>query len=165
VTASGRHGGRKGAADEEDEGCCAGTLDTMTHPCCCGWAQTALLLAALRPPLTAAGPEADPAAPPPAGRVAAVMYRSVRHYRVAISPTRPACCPYTPSCSTYAVRALHRHGALRGGVLILARLLRCRPGAARRRGFRDPVPGPTAGRPRTARPRSGSPTPDAPKTG
>ncbi|MFC7216975.1 membrane protein insertion efficiency factor YidD [Streptomyces polyrhachis] len=49
-------------------------------------------------------------------------------------------CSGTPSCSTYAVRALHRHGALRGGRLIPGRLLRCRPGAARRRGFRDPVP-------------------------
>ncbi|MEV8362245.1 membrane protein insertion efficiency factor YidD [Streptomyces niveus] len=50
-----------------------------------------------------------------------------------ISPARPPCCPYTPSCSTYAVKALHRHGALRGGFLVLGRLLRCR-------GRRDPVP-------------------------
>ncbi|WP_328907972.1 membrane protein insertion efficiency factor YidD [Streptomyces sp. NBC_00234] len=72
--------------------------------------------------------------------MAAALYRSVRHYRVAVSPARPACCPYTPSCSTYAVQALHRHGTLRGGWLILVRLLRCRPEVARRRGFRDPVP-------------------------
>ncbi|MFI7140040.1 membrane protein insertion efficiency factor YidD [Streptomyces massasporeus] len=68
--------------------------------------------------------------------MAAAMYRSVRHYRVAVSPTRPPCCPYTPSCSTYAVQASHHHGALRGG----RRLLRCRPGAARRRAYQDPVP-------------------------
>ncbi|MFF3691051.1 membrane protein insertion efficiency factor YidD [Streptomyces sp. NPDC002187] len=68
------------------------------------------------------------------------MYGAVRHYRVAVSPRRPACCPYTPSCSTFAVKALHRHGALRGALLTLGRLLRCRPGAARRRGFHDPVP-------------------------
>ncbi|MFE4976547.1 membrane protein insertion efficiency factor YidD [Kitasatospora sp. NPDC056651] len=53
-----------------------------------------------------------------------------------VSPRRPACCPYTPSCSTYAVRALHRHGALRGARLTVGRLLRCRPGA----GGADPVP-------------------------
>ncbi|MFJ4976713.1 membrane protein insertion efficiency factor YidD [Streptomyces coeruleorubidus] len=68
------------------------------------------------------------------------MYTAVRHYRVAISPTRRACCAYTPTCSTYAVQALHRHGALHGGRLIVTRLLRCRPRAARRRGFHDPVP-------------------------
>ncbi|OKK07001.1 hypothetical protein AMK26_12040 [Streptomyces sp. CB03234] len=83
---------------------------------------------------------ADPAAPRPPGRAAAALYAAVRHYRVTISPTRPPCCPYTPSCSTYAVQALHRHGALRGALLTAARLLRCRPRAARRRGFRDPVP-------------------------
>ncbi|GGZ50949.1 hypothetical protein GCM10010387_51640 [Streptomyces inusitatus] len=134
---------KRNADGEEEEGCCVGTLDTLTHPCCCGGGisgQIASLLFVLRPSLTAVGHSTDPAAPPPAGRVAAAMYRSVRRYRVTVSPTRPACCPYTPSCSTYAVKALHRHGALRGGRLILARLLRCRPAAARRRGFRDPVP-------------------------
>lgn len=132
---------RKGADGEKDEGCCAGTLDTLAHPCCCGGvSQAAMLLTVLRPSLTAAGHGADPAAPPPGGLVSASMYRAVRHYRVAVSPTRPACCPYTPTCSTYAVQALHRHGAVRGGLLILARLLRCRPGAARRRRFHDPVP-------------------------
>lgn len=137
-----RHSQGDDAESEKDEGCCAGTLDTLTHPCCCGgvWTQAALLLAVPRPSLTAAGHGADPAAPVPGGRVASGMYRFVRHYRVAVSPTRPACCPYTPSCSTYAVKALHRHGALRGSRLILARLLRCRPGAARRRGSYDPVP-------------------------
>ncbi|MFV0126245.1 membrane protein insertion efficiency factor YidD [Streptomyces sp. HMX112] len=140
MTRSRKRDRRKDAADAKEEGCCAGACDTLTHPCCWGWTQTALLLAVVCPSLTAAAHGADPAAPTPGGRVAAAMYRSVRHYRVAVSPTRPPCCPYTPSCSTYAVQALHRHGALRGGRLIVARLLRCRPGAARRRGFRDPVP-------------------------
>ncbi|MFE9999831.1 membrane protein insertion efficiency factor YidD [Streptomyces avermitilis] len=53
----------------------------------------------------------------------------------------PACRPYTPSCSTYALKALHRHGALRGGRLVPGRFLRCRLGAARRQGSHDPVPG------------------------
>ncbi|MER6917134.1 membrane protein insertion efficiency factor YidD [Streptomyces sp. NPDC000594] len=141
----GKNRKKKGADGEEEEGCCAGTLDTATHPCCCGGGisgQIYGLFAVLALSLTRAGAGhgADPAAPPPGGRMAAAMYRSVRHYRVAVSPTRPACCPYTPSCSTYAVKALHRHGALRGGRLILARLLRCRPGVARRRGRHDPVP-------------------------
>ncbi|OKI02960.1 hypothetical protein AMK13_30115 [Streptomyces sp. CB02056] len=65
-----------------------------------------------------------------------MLYGAVRYYRAEVSPRRPACCPYTPSCSTYAVRALHRHGALRGARLTAGRLLRCRPGA----GGADPVP-------------------------
>ncbi|MER7706660.1 membrane protein insertion efficiency factor YidD [Kitasatospora sp. NPDC097605] len=82
----------------------------------------------------------DPAAPPPRGLAAGVLYGAVHHYRTEISPGRPACCPYTPTCSTYAVQALHRHGALRGARLTAGRLLRCRPGAARRGGGVDPVP-------------------------
>ncbi|MFJ9950995.1 membrane protein insertion efficiency factor YidD [Kitasatospora sp. NPDC091207] len=86
------------------------------------------------------GAAADPAAPAPRGFAAGVLYGAVRHYRSEISPRRPACCPYTPSCSTYAVQALHRHGAVRGARLTVGRLLRCRPGVARRGGA-DPVPG------------------------
>ncbi|MEU2132720.1 membrane protein insertion efficiency factor YidD [Streptomyces sp. NPDC018352] len=82
----------------------------------------------------------DPAAPCPSGRAAGALYEAVRRHRTNASPLLPACCPYTPSCSTYAVKALHQHGALRGGRLVLGRLLRCRPGAAQRRGGRDPVP-------------------------
>ncbi|KQV04779.1 hypothetical protein ASE03_11450 [Kitasatospora sp. Root187] len=69
---------------------------------------------------------------------AAALYGAVHHYRTRISPTRRACCPYTPTCSTYAVQALHRHGAVRGARLTAGRLLRCRPGT---RGGQDPVPG------------------------
>lgn len=86
------------------------------------------------------GAAADPSAPAPAGFAAGVLYGAVRYYRSEISPRRPACCPYTPSCSTYAVQALHRHGAVRGARLTAGRLLRCRPGTARRGGA-DPVPG------------------------
>lgn len=84
---------------------------------------------------------ADPAASRPGGRAAGALYEVIRRYRTTVSPQLPACCPYTPSCSTYAVKALHRHGALRGGRLALGRLLRCRPEAAQRRGYHDPVPG------------------------
>ncbi|MGW1976517.1 membrane protein insertion efficiency factor YidD [Streptomyces sp. NPDC001889] len=139
----GRRDRKKNADGEEEEGCCATTLDTLSHPCCCGGGisgQIHALFALLGHLALTSGHGTDPAAPPPGGRIAAAMYRSVRHYRVTISPNRPPCCPYTPSCSTYAVKALHRHGALRGGRLILTRLLRCRPAAVRRHGRHDPVP-------------------------
>ncbi|MCX4524196.1 MULTISPECIES: membrane protein insertion efficiency factor YidD [unclassified Streptomyces] len=128
------------------ENCVEAVADSCSgcRTCCPEMWLASIFLALVRPAAARTarrpGAGADPAAPRPAGRAAGAMYDAVRHYRVAVSPTRPACCPYTPSCSTYAVKALQRHGALRGGRLVLGRLLRCRPGAARRRGFSDPVP-------------------------
>ncbi|MFE5631783.1 membrane protein insertion efficiency factor YidD [Streptomyces sp. NPDC056463] len=125
----------------KEEGCCAGAFDDCTSWCAMHCPQMALvllptLIAALLRPASGRRATADR----PRGRVAGALHAGVQHYREEISPTRPPCCPYTPSCSTYAVTALRRHGALRGGRLTVARLLRCRPAAARRRGFTDPVP-------------------------
>jgi uncharacterized protein len=61
----------------------------------------------------------------------------VRAYQVTLSPLLPASCRYYPSCSTYAIEALQRHGALRGGWLTIRRLARCNPF---RPGGYDPVP-------------------------
>jgi putative membrane protein insertion efficiency factor len=70
-------------------------------------------------------------------RVADRLIAAVRVYQREISPERPACCRFTPTCSAYAVEALERHGARRGSWLTLRRLVRCRPGAS---GGADPVP-------------------------
>jgi putative membrane protein insertion efficiency factor len=66
-----------------------------------------------------------------------VLILLVRAYQIALSPLLPASCRYYPSCSTYAIEALERHGALRGGWLTLRRLARCNPF---RPGGYDPVP-------------------------
>jgi len=50
----------------------------------------------------------------------------------------PMQCRYQPTCSRYAVEAIQLHGAARGSLLALRRLLRCHP-FTRRGGF-DPVP-------------------------
>jgi uncharacterized protein len=66
-----------------------------------------------------------------------VLILLVRAYQIVLSPLLPASCRYYPSCSTYAIEALERHGALRGGWLTLRRLARCNPFKP---GGYDPVP-------------------------
>jgi len=68
-----------------------------------------------------------------------ILILFVRAYQVAISPLLPASCRYHPTCSHYAIEALEKHGALRGGWLAVKRIARCHP--FRAGGF-DPVPDP-----------------------
>ena len=70
--------------------------------------------------------------------LARLLMGLVRLYRLAISPLLPPACRFTPTCSAYALEALQRHGALRGGWLATRRLARCHPFHA---GGWDPVPG------------------------
>jgi len=58
-------------------------------------------------------------------------------YRLLVSPFLPPACRFHPTCSAFAVEALHRHGLVRGLYLGGRRLLRCRPGHP---GGYDPVP-------------------------
>lgn len=51
----------------------------------------------------------------------------IRFYQKNISPRRPPCCKYYPTCSRYAIQAIERHGAFWGGLLSLWRILRCNP--------------------------------------
>ena len=46
----------------------------------------------------------------------------VRFYRTAISPYRPPCCRYIPTCSQYALEAIEKYGALKGGWLAFRRI-------------------------------------------
>jgi putative membrane protein insertion efficiency factor len=61
----------------------------------------------------------------------------IRFYQLAISPHYPPCCRYYPSCSSYALEAVEKHGFLKGSFMALRRLLRCHPFHA---GGYDPVP-------------------------
>jgi hypothetical protein len=62
---------------------------------------------------------------------------AIHFYQAALRPINPWGCKYYPSCSNYALEALERHGAARGGWLTLRRLLRCHPLVY---GGFDPVP-------------------------
>ena len=56
-----------------------------------------------------------------------VLALPVRAYRLLLSPYVGHNCRYTPTCSVYALEALGKHGALRGGWLALRRIGRCHP--------------------------------------
>ena len=61
----------------------------------------------------------------------------IRFYQKKISPLFPPRCRFYPTCSQYAVEAIERFGACKGGALALWRLLRCNPLFP---GGYDPVP-------------------------
>lgn len=61
----------------------------------------------------------------------------LRGYKFAISPLLGPRCRFTPSCSEYAMTAIGRFGAMRGGWLALRRIGRCHP---LNPGGHDPVP-------------------------
>ena len=51
----------------------------------------------------------------------------VRAYRLVFSPWVGFNCRYNPTCSAYALEALEKHGAIKGGWLAFRRILRCHP--------------------------------------
>lgn len=61
----------------------------------------------------------------------------VRIYQYAISPMLGRSCRFEPTCSTYAIAALQRHGAAKGLWLAVKRVGRCHPWHP---GGYDPVP-------------------------
>jgi putative membrane protein insertion efficiency factor len=67
------------------------------------------------------------------------LLAALRFYKAQISPTLPAACRYTPTCSEYATEAIERYGAARGSIMAIRRVLSCNPFT---RGGYDPVPQP-----------------------
>jgi putative membrane protein insertion efficiency factor len=68
--------------------------------------------------------------------IARALHALVRAYQ-RLAAGRPSPCRFDPSCSSYALEALERHGALRGTWLSVRRLARCHPWGGH--GW-DPVP-------------------------
>ena len=65
------------------------------------------------------------------------MMVMLRFYKRQISPALPPCCRYFPTCSEYAMQAVTKYGAVKGGWLALRRVARCNP---LHKGGYDPVP-------------------------
>ena len=62
-----------------------------------------------------------------------ILLAAIRFYRKYISPARPP-------CSAYALEAVEKYGALKGGYLALRRLLKCQPFHKQDTIEYDPVP-------------------------
>ena len=61
----------------------------------------------------------------------------VRLYQKLISPRKPPCCRFSPTCSQYAIEAFREWGFICGLGLTIWRIIRCNPFS---RGGYDPVP-------------------------
>ena len=66
-----------------------------------------------------------------------ILIALVKFYVATSSTYRPPCCRYTPTCSQYALEAIEKYGALKGGWMAFRRILRCNPF---HKGGYDPVP-------------------------
>ena len=66
-----------------------------------------------------------------------ILLKLILLYKKYISPNKPGCCRFFPTCSSYAYEAINRYGAVKGSYLSIKRLLRCHPFC---KGGYDPVP-------------------------
>jgi putative membrane protein insertion efficiency factor len=72
--------------------------------------------------------------------VKALLLALIRFYRKYISPLRKPCCRFIPTCSEYALEAVEKYGAAKGGWLAVKRLSWCHPFHFGEHDFYDPVP-------------------------
>ena len=70
----------------------------------------------------------------------ATLLWMIRFYRRYISPLSPPCCRFNPTCSAYALEAIEKYGAWKGGWLAVRRILRCNPFHKQDGIEYDPVP-------------------------
>lgn len=65
------------------------------------------------------------------------LIAGIKFYKKNISPLTSSKCKYYPTCSSYGVEAISVHGAFKGSLLTIWRILRCNPFS---KGGFDPVP-------------------------
>lgn len=66
-----------------------------------------------------------------------ILMGLIKGYQYLLSPLIGQQCRYYPTCSQYALEAIEKHGAIKGGYYTTHRLLRCHPWCA---GGHDPTP-------------------------
>ncbi len=69
--------------------------------------------------------------------IARLLQGLIRLYQILLSPFWGSQCRFHPTCSCYAIDALNKHGAIKGGAMAIYRIFRCNPWA---KGGFDPVP-------------------------
>ena len=69
-----------------------------------------------------------------------ILLTCIQFYRRFISPMRPPCCRFIPTCSAYAHEAVEKYGAWKGGLLAVRRILKCHPFHRQKTVEYDPVP-------------------------
>jgi len=65
-----------------------------------------------------------------------ILLSAIEFYRKYISPGRPSCCRFMPTCSKYALDAIIKYGAFKGSIMAVYRIIRCNPFC---KGGYDPV--------------------------
>ena len=69
-----------------------------------------------------------------------ILLWMIGFYRKGISPLTPPSCRFIPTCSEYAMQAIERYGALKGGWLAFRRIMKCHPFHRQESIEYDPVP-------------------------
>ena len=67
----------------------------------------------------------------------AFLIGAIRFYQVYLSPLKPPCCRFVPTCSEYALEAIQKYGPVKGSWLAVKRISKCHPF---HKGGYDPVP-------------------------
>lgn len=61
------------------------------------------------------------------GLLKKIIILLIRGYQIFISPIMPGKCRFYPTCSTYFVQAVEKHGPFKGSLLGIKRILKCHP--------------------------------------
>jgi len=56
-----------------------------------------------------------------------ILVYLIRLYQRFISPLKPGCCRFYPTCSQYAIQAIEKYGPFRGSWKALKRMMKCHP--------------------------------------
>lgn len=56
-----------------------------------------------------------------------ILIKIIKFYRKYISILKKPCCRFYPTCSQYALEAIVKYGAIKGGIMAIKRIIRCNP--------------------------------------